>query len=88
MATPEDFPLMPSSPLLRDPPIVSSDGLEDEQESSGHGVVAKITDLYSNRQRPKFRSGTYSLDRVGFSLKAMDILRYKHQDVRDDLRQV
>lgn len=51
-------------------------------------MVVNITDLYSNRQRSKFRPGAYSLDRVGFSLKAMDILRYKHQDVRDDLRQV
>lgn len=88
MAPPEVFPLMPSSPLLCGPPTVSSDGLKDEQEGSAHGVVVKITDLYSNRQRPKFRSGAYSLDRVGFSLKAMDILRYKHQDGRDDLRQV
>lgn len=79
---------MPSYPLPRDPSTASSDSLEDEQAGSAHGVVVNITDLYSNRQRPKFRPGAYSLDRVGFSLKAMDILRYKHQDVRDDLRQV
>lgn len=86
MAKPEVFSLMQSYPLPHDPSTVSSDSRRwTGRQCTWCGGEDHRPLL---KQKPKFRSGAYSLDRVDFPLKAVDILRYKHQDVRDDLREV